>query len=181
MTSSKARRDAEFSDFVASRRDRLRRLAYLLCGDDSRAEDIVQAALTKVYVAWSRVRRADSVDAYVRRAVVNAHLTEVTRPWQRERPGLEPETEAGSRSESRTGVGAERESDDDLWTALGALPPGQRRVVVLRHYWGMSVDETAADLGISAGTVKSQTSDALARLRVTLTPERSDEREAELP
>ena len=57
------------------------------------------------------------------------------------------------------------EDSDALWTALRGLAPGQRRVVVLRHYWGLSVDETAADLGISPGTVKSQTSDALARLR----------------
>ena len=60
------------------------------------------------------------------------------------------------------------EDSDALWTALRGLAPGQRRVVVLRHYWGLSVDETAADLGISPGTVKSQTSDALARLRDAL-------------
>ncbi|WP_067439184.1 SigE family RNA polymerase sigma factor [Nocardioides jensenii] len=170
MSLNKARRDAEFSEFVASRRDRLRRAAYLLCGDAGRAEDIVQIALSKVYVAWSRVRRADSVDAYVRRAVVNAHLTEATRPWHRERPGLDvPALERGT---------TDPERDDELWAALRALPPGQRRVVVLRHYWGLSVDETAADLGISAGTVKSQTSDALRRLRVALT--QPDEREAGL-
>ena len=65
-------------------------------------------------------------------------------------------------------AGVTAEDSDALWTALRGLAPGQRRVVVLRHYWGLSVDETAADLGISPGTVKSQTSEALARLRGAL-------------
>lgn len=158
-------RDAAFSAYVGERRAQLYRTAYLLCGDAHRAEDVVQLALTKLYAVWPRVSRLDAVDAYARRVVVNAHLDEVRRPWRRERPvaeHLERELVSG-------GSGLSLEDSDALWTALRALGPGQRRVVVLRHYWGLSVDETAADLGISPGTVKSQTSAALAHLRDALT------------
>ena len=152
---------ASFREYVAGRRQHLHRAAYLLCGDPHRAEDLVQIALTKLYVAWPRVVRADSVDAYVRRALVNTHISESRRPWRRERAGID-----GLPDPVAPAVAAEH--DDDLWAALAALSPGQRRVVVLRHYWGLSVEETAADLGISTGTVKSQTSAGLARLRVLL-------------
>lgn len=168
MRTRDAQRDAEFSDYVAGRRDRLRRTAYLLCGDAHRAEDIVQTALTKVYIAWSRVQRADSVDAYVRKVIVNTHLSEVRRPWRRERSGLDESAhEVVSPAQDRTG------EDEALWTALRDLAPGQRQVVVLRHYWGLSVEETAADLGISAGTVKSQTSSALKHLRAALSDDQT--------
>ncbi len=158
------RREAEFVEFVAARRARLLRTAYLLTGDVHRAEDVVQTALTKVYVAWSRVRRADSVDAYVRRAVVNAHLDATTRPWRREHLISESLPERGA-------LQAVPSHDDDLFVALQALAPGQRRIVVLRHYWGLSVEEVATDLDISTGTVKRQTHLALAHLRRALTPD----------
>ncbi|MEV5001447.1 SigE family RNA polymerase sigma factor [Nocardioides sp. LML1-1-1.1] len=154
-----ARRDEAFAAYVARRRPQLFRTAWLLCGDPHRAEDVVQAALTRLYVAWPRVQRADSVDAYVRRAVVNAHLDEGRRPWRREAPASDHLPEEAVPAPEEHG---------DLWAALRVLPPGQRRVVVLRHWWGLSVEETAADLGISPGTVKSQTSAALAALRASL-------------
>lgn len=154
-------RDEEFAAYVAERRPRLFRAAWLLCGDSHQAEDIVQAALTRLYVAWPRVRRADSVDAYVRRAVVNAHLDEGRRPWRRE-------AAAGEGLPEVAVAASAVEEHDALWRALRALPLGQRRVVVLRHWWGLSVEETAADLEVSPGTVKSQTSAALAALRVAL-------------
>lgn len=163
---ARGQRDADFVEYVAARRARLFRTAYLLCGDRHRAEDIVQTALARLYPRWGRVRRLGEVDAYVRRTVVNAHLDEVRRPsWRRERLV----DEFADRADPH--VPAHAEDHDELWDALRALAPGQRRVVVLRHYWGLSVEETAADLGISPGTVKSQTSDALARLRELLTPE----------
>ena len=142
-------RDEEFSAYVAGRRTQLYRTAVLLCGDPHRAEDVVQTALAKLYAAWPRVRRADSVDAYARRAVVNVHLDETRRPWRRER------STAAADLDGRAPAGLPVEETDALWTALRALPAGQRRVVVLRHYWGLSVEETAADLGVSTGTVKS--------------------------
>lgn len=161
MTRSGARRDEAFAAYVAERRPQLFRAAWLLCGDPHRAEDVVQSALARLYVAWPRVERAQSVDAYVRRALVNSHIDESRRPWRRE-------ASVGDALPERS-VGAPAvEEYDALWAALRALPPGQRRVVVLRHWWGLSVEETAADLGISAGTVKSQTSAALAGLRSAL-------------
>ncbi len=159
-------RDDGFTEFVVARRALLYRTAYLLCGDSHRAEDVVQVALAKLYVAWPRVSRMDSVEAYARRTVVNAHLDETRRPWRRERPGARRPSSTG-RWTART---AASESDDTLWQALRALAPGQRRVVVLRHYWGLSVEETARDLGVTTGTVKSQSSAALARLRAALIP-----------
>ncbi len=155
--------DEEFTEFVVARRVHLFRMAYLLCdGDGHRAEDIVQQAFTKLYAGWHRISRVDSVDAYARRVVVNAHLDDVRRPWRRERPvDRLPETMTPA---------VDVEGSDALWTALRGLAPGQRRVVVLRHYLGLSVEETAADLGISPGTVKSQTSLALGNLRAALGP-----------
>jgi RNA polymerase sigma-70 factor (sigma-E family) len=153
-------RDGAFVEYVAARRAKLYRAAYLICGDAHRADDLVQIALAKAYVAWPRLERAGNVDAYVRRILVNAHIDDTRRGWRHERPGLDQVDEAAPASAS--------ESNDELWAALRALAPGQRQVVVLRHYWGLTVEETADDLGISPGTVKSQTSDALARLRRVL-------------
>lgn len=156
-------RDKEFLEYVEQRRRHLYRSAWLLCGDPTRAEDLVQETLTKLYLAWPRVMRSDSVEAYVRRMLVNAHIDESRRPWRRERPRPElPEAAAPT---------GPVEEADELWTALRALPAGQRRVVVLRHYWGLSIEETASDLNVSTGTVKSQTAAALASLRRILKPE----------
>jgi len=156
-------RDEEFGAYVAQRRDHLYRSAWLLCGDSHRAEDLVQETLTKLYVAWPRVSRLDAVDAYVRRMLIHRHIDETRRPWRRERPVSEvPDA---------PGAPGKLEDTDELWVALRALPPGQRRVVVLRHYWGLSVEETAADLDVSTGTIKSQTSAALAALRRALATE----------
>jgi len=155
-------RDDGFTAYVAGRRSHLFRTAYLLCGDPHRAEDIVQTALAKLYVAWPRASRADSVDAYVRRVIINSHLDETRRPWRRESPVDQDRLDRAAPS------GVSPEDSDALWTALRALGPKQRRVVVLRHYWGLSVEETAADLGVSPGTVKSQTSAALDKLRTAL-------------
>ncbi|HEX7716652.1 MAG TPA: SigE family RNA polymerase sigma factor [Marmoricola sp.] len=152
-------RDGPFVEYVAAFRPRLYRTAYLLCGDAHRAEDLVQVALSKAYVAWPRLERAGNVDAYVRRILANAHVDDTRRGWRRERPGLVTD---------RVAPPPDDEGNEELWAALRALAPGQRRIVVLRHYWGLSVEETAADLGISPGTVKSQTAAALAHLRRAL-------------
>lgn len=156
-------RDEEFGAYVAGRRAHLYRSAWLLCGDPHRAEDLVQEVLTKLYVAWPRLSRVGNVEAYVRRMLVNGHIDESRRPWRRERPT--PEL-----PDSASAVLADKDADE-LWAALRALPSGQRRVVVLRHYWGLSIEETATELGLRTGTVKSQTSAALASLRRLLTPE----------
>ncbi|GAA1977169.1 SigE family RNA polymerase sigma factor [Terrabacter lapilli] len=156
-------RDAGFAAYVTARRPRLYRTAFLVCGDPHEAEDLVQTALAKLYVAWPRVIAVGQVDAYVRKVIVNAHLDEVRRPHRRR--------ERSTRDELLDRVAqapVALEETDELWQALRGLSPGQRVVVVLRHYWGLSVNETAETLSISPGTVKSQTSDALERLRSAL-------------
>ena len=153
-------RDEGFTEYVAGRRNALLVTAYFCCGSWTHAADVLQTALAKLYVAWPRVRRNHSEEAYVRRIIVNATIDESRRPWRRERsvdvlpdPGYEPPDHAAR---------------SDLMTALAALPPGQRQVIVLRHWLGLSVEETADDLGISTGTVKSQTAHGLAALRERL-------------
>jgi RNA polymerase sigma-70 factor (sigma-E family) len=167
--------DAEFTDFVASERPQLFRLAYLLCGTTHQAEDIVQRALIGLYRSWHRVHRAGNLKAYARRAVVNSHVDDARRPWRRERTGLE----LVDRAEEPAGVAFE--DSTDLWAAIRTLPVKQRRVVLLRHYWGLSVEETAADLGIRPGTVKSQTFDALHALRAVMAQPKDRENDEDQP
>ncbi len=157
------RRDDEFSSYVAARRNRLLQTAFLLTGDWHLAEDVVQTALTKLYVAWPRVRRDGNVDAFARRIVVNCHTDERRRPWRRERRWPEGIDSAAP----ETGSVEDRAV---LIVALSQLPPGQRRTVVLRYFLGLSVEETATDLRCSTGTVKSQTSQALRKLDELLSP-----------
>ena len=154
----RAQRDAEFEAYVAAARPRLRRLAYSLCGDWHAADDVVQTALAKLYVAWPRVARASDQDAYVRRTVARTTIDESRRPWRRERSGLDGHDRAIE----------EVSPPHDLIGALQRLPEMQRKTVVLRHWLGLSVAETARDLGISEGTVKSHTSRALAALHELL-------------
>ncbi|WP_374457159.1 SigE family RNA polymerase sigma factor [Nocardioides sp.] len=157
--------DAAFSDFVAARQAHLRRIAYALCGDWHRADDLLQTALTKLYVAWPRIRHEGGEEAYVRQIMVRANIDESRRPWRRERPSdVLPDAPAEG--------GAQVEERSALFEALQALPEQQRKVVVLRHWLGLSVRETAAELKISEGTVKSHSSRGLAALEVVLAPQR---------
>jgi RNA polymerase sigma-70 factor (sigma-E family) len=156
----RGQRDAEFEAYVAAARPRLRRLAYSLCGDWHAADDVVQTALAKLYVAWPRVQRASDPDAYVRRTITRTTIDESRRPWRRERSGLD-----GLDAEQ---LGADETSRGDLVDALQRLPEMQRKTVVLRHWLGLSVAETADELGISPGTVKSHTSRGLERLQTSL-------------
>ncbi|GAB2825317.1 SigE family RNA polymerase sigma factor [Lentzea nigeriaca] len=154
-------RDREFGEFVDARALVMRRTAYLLCGDWHRAEDIVQTALIKLYVAWSRVRK-DSVDAYARKVLVRTAVDETRRGFfQRERT-VDVLPEAAVTDDS---------ADFDLRQALDALPPGQRAVVVLRYWEDLSITETARILGRTEGTVKSQAAKGLAALRDLLEDE----------
>jgi RNA polymerase sigma-70 factor (sigma-E family) len=159
---ARASRDEEFSEYVVQRRTQLRRIAYLICGDVHKAEDLVQTALMKLYVAWPRIQRAGNVDAYARRILMNSGIDESRRPWRREESGLDgldPSMREDTAVEDRR----------VLMQALASLPIGQRRVVVLRHFLDMSVEETAGDLQCSTGTVKSQSARALTRLNELLT------------
>ncbi len=151
----------EFADFVEARSKALLRTAYLLTGDHHQAEDLLQSALTSLYLHWNGLRERHAAEAYVRRSLVTAYTSWWRRRSSRELPLAEiPDVEAGT--PARPG------GKDELWRHLSALPRQQRAVVVLRFYEDLSVEETAAMLGISAGSVKSHTSRAIASLRMRL-------------
>jgi RNA polymerase sigma-70 factor (sigma-E family) len=152
----RVRRDEEFTAYVAARARLLRRSAYLLCGDWHRAEDLTQSALTKVYLAWSRVRRADNVDGYVRQVLVRTYLDEQRRRWRSEQPTGDPLD--GLRPDPAT-------ASDQRLDLL-------RAAVVLRCWEDLPISEVARALDCSEGTVKSQTSRGLAALRGALAPGR---------
>jgi RNA polymerase sigma-70 factor (sigma-E family) len=154
----RSERDDAFTEYVVARRAHLRRTAYLICGDWHAAEDLVQTALTKLYAAWPRVSRKDAVESYTRRIILRAAIDERRRPWRRETPGVDGFDQAAADR-------IDLEDRDALAQALGRLPIQQRRAVVLRHWYGLSVHETAADLGCSEGTVKSHTARGMAALR----------------
>ena len=158
---NRADRDTAFTQFALARRTHLRRIAFAVCGDWHQADDLLQISLAKLYVAWPRIERDGREEAYCRRIIVRTHLDERRRPWRRELPGLE-----GFDAAAPSGLPVEERSA--LVDALQALPPMQRRVVVLRHWLGLSVAETAAELGIVQGTVKSHSSRGLAALQEAL-------------
>ena len=158
-----ADRDTDFAAFVRRSSPELGRLAWLLCGDAVRAEDLLQSALLRTYLAWSRAGAGDPV-AYTRRVLVNARIDD-WRHLRRERLTA-PEDLPVASVASGADVQAER---DRLVRALATLTARQRRVVVLRHLVGLPEAEVAADLGVSLGTVKSTASRGLAQLRAVLT------------
>jgi RNA polymerase sigma-70 factor (sigma-E family) len=159
----KARDEAEFTEFAAITLRRLRRTAYLMCGDWHRAEDAAQDALVKVYRRWNRIERKDNLNGYAHRAVVTAVFDQGRKPWRRERLH-DPDDDRATVPDLAGPV------DDRLLVvqALATLPAGQRACVVLRHYADLSLEQTADVLGIGVGGVKSQTSRGLARLRELL-------------
>ncbi len=150
--------DHGFDAFVAARGDALWRSAWLLTGDHQLAEDLVQTALAKSFRAYDRVG-ADGFEAYVRRVLFTTYASWWRRKWRGERP-----TET---LPERPGVEPDTNDRNDLMTALAELPRGQRAVVVLRYFEDLTEPQTAALLGISAGTVKSQCSRALTSLRAS--------------
>jgi len=161
--------EAEFRRFVAGRSPALLRTAYLLVGGDwALAEDLLQAALVKTYLAWGRIEDRGAVERYVRRTMA----TTATSWWRRRWTGEQPTAELPERTgRDEYAPVLDRQS---LWAALRRLPRRQRAVIVLRFFEDLSEAETAAMLGTTVGTVKSQTWRALARLRVdpTLGPHR---------
>ncbi|UYM07433.1 SigE family RNA polymerase sigma factor [Solicola gregarius] len=161
--STKRTRDADFVEFVASRRRRLLTAAYFRCGDWHQAEDLVQTALARLYVAWPKVVRRGAEDAYVRRIIFNLSVDASRSPARRERlVEVMPETPAPE--------ALDISDTSALMAALADLSERQRTVIVLRYWLQLSVDETAHDLGVSPGTVKSQCARAMAKLRTALAP-----------
>lgn len=154
--------DAAFLDFVESRRTHLRATAYLMCGEWHRADDIVQEALIRLYVAWPRVAGSASLNAYARRTVVNTALNQARKRSHSEVPVAEVRDTAAPADAVDTRM--------DVVAALDRLGPRQRACVVLRYFEDLPVDEVAGVLGCRPGTVKSQTARALATLRTVLGP-----------
>jgi RNA polymerase sigma-70 factor (sigma-E family) len=154
---------ADFASWMAARQGRLLRTAYLLTGDVHAAEDLVQTALAKLYLAWDRVADAPSVDAYARKILVNEHTSTWRRLWRHREVVTDTSSyDVPVAAEQYDGVAAA------LWDAVRGLPERQRAVVVLRYYEQLSERETADALGVTVGTVKSQASRALDTLRAHL-------------
>ena len=126
--------DAEFRAFVAARQAALLRTAYLLTGDRGTAEDLLQTALTKTYLAWGRIRDKNAAEAYARAALVTTSTSWWRRRWHGERPTEQlPERAAGGDPV------ASFDDRDAMWTAIGRLPARQRAVIVLRYYEDLSL------------------------------------------
>lgn len=157
----KATDEAEFRQYMAARWPALLRTAYLLTGDRHHAEDLAQTALEKAAAVWGKVRSADSPDAYVRRILVNTHLSRF-----RKRRVVEVLGSADAELSS-TDSAQQIAQRDELLKALATLPKRQCAVVVLRYWEDLSEAQTAAILGCSVGTVRSQAHKALSKLRVS--------------
>lgn len=149
----------DFTSWVLARRGSLLRTAWLLTLEDGGAEDLVQTALLRCWPRWPRVRKMADIYGYVRKVMTNSYLSDRRRRWSSEVP-------TDSLADSPAVPSDHLDDRAQLVASLGRLPRGQRAVVVLRFAEDLSVDQAAALLGCSAGTVKSQTSRALAALRV---------------
>ena len=159
MTVRDPRDVVAFTDFADAHAGGLFRTAYLVVGDHQLAQDLVQEALVKTYVAWTRIRDHGKAEAYARRIIVTTAISWRRRRSFHERPvETMPETVTPDPVEDVGG-------GDALWQALAALPPRQRAAIVLRYYEDLSESQTAQVMGCSIGTVKSQVSTGLARLR----------------
>ena len=156
-----------FDEFVAVRSHRLLRTCYLLTRDHALAEDLLQTALSKAWFAWHRID--GDPEPYVRAVAANTYTTWWRRRWTHERPTDAVHDDGpqglvfGAADRDAT---ADVDERDRLWAALGRLPRRQRAVVVLRYYEDLTEAQTAQALGITVGTVKSQTSKAFAAMRV---------------
>jgi len=153
--------EAAFREFVEANGAALLHAARLLTGDHHRGEDLVQTALTRVFLKWDRI---DAPLAYARKAMVTAHIDSTRRRWWGEKP-TEVLPEATAVESGSIGAADER---DELRRLLSGLGARERAVIVLRYYCDQSEQETAKTLGIPVGTVKSTCSRALSRLRIEI-------------
>jgi RNA polymerase sigma-70 factor (sigma-E family) len=152
--------DSAFRDYVLSRGTALLRTAIMLTGNRADAEDLVQAALAKTYLAWNKINDHAALDAYVRRAMVNTHISW----WRRRRLEEFPTDELPDQVVADHAL--ESDMAEVVRRALDRLPQRMRTAVMLRYFEDMTESEIAATLGISLGTVKSTVSRAVARLRI---------------
>jgi RNA polymerase sigma-70 factor (sigma-E family) len=160
--------EESFRRFAVEHAVRLRRSAYLFCGDWHLAEDLMQSTLIKIYRHWTRVEKDESLASYSRTVLLRTWLDEKRRPWRRSE---QTEAAVPERLDDARGPA---DSPDRLWArelvhkGLLRLPPRQRAVLVLRYFDDLSVAETAHAMGCSEGTVKSQTARGLDALRVSV-------------
>ncbi len=155
--------DAEYCEYVAARLSSLRRLAAVLCDDWQSADDLLQAALTKLYVHWGRARAAEHPDAYARTVLVHEFVHERRSAWVKR-------VSLVGRVGDSPAIAVDHDAVLDLRAAVAALPARQRATLVLRFYCDLSVNQCAEALGCSPGTVKSQTARALEAVRRALGP-----------
>lgn len=155
--------DDTLASLFAEKAPQLRRTAYLLCGDWNRAEDLVQTAFVKTFAARRRIADATATEGYLRRTLVNAYIDGGKRRWRKEIPHEH-------HAMPDDGMTHDDASDTRLMlrTALAAVPPRQRAVLVLRFFDDLSIEDTADVLGCAIGTVKSNTSRGLDALRAQL-------------
>lgn len=152
--------DAGFRHYVTSRGPSLLRAATLLTGNRADAEDLVQAALVKTYLAWHRIEDPGALDGYVRRAMINTHIS-----WWRRRKVEEYPTD-DIPDQAVADQAGHSDQHEALRRAIDRLPQRMRAAVMLRYYEDMTEAEIADALGVSPGTVKSTISRAVAKLRV---------------
>ena len=153
-------RDEEFLEYVAAHRGRMLRTARLLAGGDHHwAEDLVQTALTKLYVHWGKVRQTEGASSYADRILINAFIDERRRFWRSR------ETSTAELHDPDPPRGPDHADRLTVLDALAQLPRRQRAVVVLRYFQDLDVAAVARVMDCSEGTVKSQTARALAKLR----------------
>lgn len=150
----------DFDTLVAARGDALLRFAYVLCGDAHLAEDLVQTVLARAYAKWSRVSASERVEPYVKRMIVNEHLS-----WRRRRSS--GEVAVAEAPDRAGGDGVQAYADRDaMWRLLATLPRRQRAVLVLRYYEDLPDAAIAETLGCAESTVRAYAARALAALRL---------------
>jgi RNA polymerase sigma-70 factor (sigma-E family) len=153
----------EFREYVMTRGPALLRAAHQLTGHPLDAEDLLQSALTKTYLAWERIEDPRALDGYVRRAMVNINISQ----WRRRKLEEYPSDDLPEITTTHEPV-AFGDVHERLEQALEELPERMRAAIVLRYYEDMTEPEIARTLGISVGTVKSTVSRGMAKLRVAL-------------
>jgi len=159
MSPKSTQDDVDFDEFAAGAWRRLHWTAYMLTGDRHLAEDLAQTALARVYARWPKVRHTDAF-TYTRRILVNANVDRLRRRHITEVLGAEPDISAGPPDQPDA-----VELRDQLVRLLATLTARERKIVVLRYYFGLPEDDVAEELSVSRGTVKSTASRALAKLR----------------
>jgi len=163
----------DFTAYVTAKVHWLRKIAFLLCQDWHRADDLTQTTIIKLYANWRRARGCANLDGYARTILVNTFISEQrTHWWQRVALVNPTAPESVPTTDEFLGAALERDLELglDLADALAALAPRQRAVIVLRYYCDLSIEDTATALHCAPGTVKSQTSYGLAALRTRLAP-----------